>query len=116
MVAKVHNFEIEQGIPFKQVFVVKNADGSNKNLAGYSAKMYFKTSHSSTTVELDASTVNSKIVIDPINSLCTVELQDEDTILLTYQSYVYDIKLIDSNNEPIKLVRGSVHVIPLVTI
>lgn len=115
MSATIFNLTIEQGIPYEQTFVVKNPDGSLKDLSGFSARMQFRLSHSSSDVNLEATTVNSKLVIDTLTSTCKISLNESDTQSLSYANYVYDIEIVDSLNKPIRLVMGKVTVSPEVT-
>lgn len=115
MAATTHNITVEQGAPFKLDFVVKNPDNSNKDLTGFTARMQFRTSYSSSTTELDATTVNQKLVINVSQSYCSIDLTATDTASLIYKSYVYDIELVDSLGVPLRLVQGTVTVNPEVT-
>lgn len=114
MSATKFDLEIEQGIPYEMIFVVKNSDGSLKNLSGFSARMQMRVTYSST-VSLDATTANSKLIIDTLNSTCKISLSESDTQSLTYSSYVYDIELLDTSNKPLRLVMGKVTISPEVT-
>lgn len=113
--AQVHNISIDQGSPFVQEFIVKNPDNSNKNLSGYTARMQFRTAYSSSTVYLDATTVNGMLLIDVPTSKCTINLTAVDTANLSFSSYVYDIEIVDSNNIPTRMVQGTVKINPEVT-
>lgn len=114
MSATNFDLSIEQGIPFEQLFIVKNSDGSLKDLSGFSARMQFRVSYSSS-VSLEATTTNSKLAIDTLNSTCKISLSESDTQSLTYSKYVYDLEIVDSSNKPIRLVIGTVNVSPEVT-
>lgn len=114
MSATTFNLEIEQGIPYEMVFVVKNPDNSLKDLTGFSARMQLRVSYSSE-VSLEATTSNSKIIINTVNSTCKISLSESDTQSLTYSSYVYDLELVDSSNKPLRLVMGKVTISPEVT-
>ena len=115
MPATTYNLTIEQGIPFEQEFLVKNPDDSPKDLTGFTARMQFRTTHSSNNVALSATTVNAKIVINPITSTCKIILSEADTTNLTYSQYVYDLELVDASNKPLRLIEGTVTIKPEVT-
>lgn len=108
MTATVYNLSIEQGIPYVKEFQVKEATGANKNLTGYTARMQFRPYPESTELSLDATTANTKLIIDTVSSLVKINLSEADTKALAYTSYSYDIELVDSSNKPIRLVQGSV--------
>ncbi len=108
MAATVYNLTIEQGIPFNIVFTVKNENGSNKDLTGYTARMQFRAYPSSTTVDLDATTANSKLLINTSLSTCAIDLTEADTTALLMNQYYYDIEMISSAGKPFRLVEGLV--------
>lgn len=113
--AQVHNITIDQGSPFVQEFIVKNPDNSNKNLTGYTARMQFRTSYSSSTVYLDATTLNGKLLIDVPTSKVTINLTAVDTAALYFSAYVYDIEIVDAVSIPKRMVQGTVTINPEVT-
>lgn len=113
--AKLINLDIEQGIPFSQVFIVQNPDLSLKDLTGYTAKCHFRSLHSQESYAIEASTSNSKIQIDLPTSSITLNLSEEDTTSLGLESYVYDIEIRNSSLVPIRLCQGKVLVDPEVT-
>lgn len=113
--AQVQNLSIDQGSPFVQEFIVKNPDNSNKDLTGYTARMQFRTSYSSSTVYLDATTVNGKLSIHIPTSKCSIVLSAADTALLSYSEYVYDIEIVDATSIPTRMVQGTVQINPEVT-
>lgn len=111
--AATQNLTIDQGSAFTVNFLVKNPDGSNKDLTGATARMQFRTSYSGTDVYLEATTENSKIVISGSN--CSIVLVAADTSALTYCSYFYDIEIIESNANVFRLVQGKVTLNPEIT-
>lgn len=113
--AATQNLTIDQGASFSTKFLVKNPDGSNKNLTGASARMQFRTSYSDSNIYLDATTLNSKLNIDTGTSICSIDLSDVDTSLLTYSTYFYDIEITESNGNVFRLVQGKVQVNPEIT-
>lgn len=107
-----HDIEIEQGVPFEQGFVVRE-DNQLKILTGYSARLHFRVHYSSSNVELEASTSNSKLAIE--GSVVYIRLSDVDTSSLQYRNYYYDMELLNTLGEPVRLVEGRVLVIPKIT-
>lgn len=108
--AIVHNLNIEQGIPFNQVFLVKNPDLSNKDLTGFKARMQFRVSYGSSVIAMNATTENSRLIIDELNSTCSIVLSEDDTSNLIFNSYVYDIEILSPSLVPTRLVQGAVNV------
>jgi len=108
MAATVLNLSIEQGIPYYKELLVKDPNGANKNLTGYTARMQFRPYISSSEISLDATTANTKLLIDTVNSYVIINLSEADTQALTYTSYSYDIELVSAANKPIRLVQGTV--------
>lgn len=115
MAATILDLNIEQGIPFNQKFRAKNEDQSNKNLIGHSARMQFRPYIGSEEVSLEASTVNTKLLIDTTDSLIEINLSESDTSSLTYKKYVYDLELVDALNIPLRFIQGVANVSPEVT-
>lgn len=115
MTATTYNLTIEQGIPFEQEFLVKNPNGSVKDLTGFSGRMQFRLQYSSPTPALSATSANGKIVINTIDSICKIVLTEADTTALIYNKYVYDVELLDASNKPLRLIEGVVTVTPEVT-
>ena len=108
MAATVYNLTVEQGVPFGIIFTVKNENGSNKDLTGYTARMQFRPYPSSTTLSLSATTENSKIILNTVNSTCEIALTEADTTALILNQYWYDIELVSSTNIPLRLTEGIV--------
>lgn len=108
--ATVYNLEIEQGIPFKKKFLVRNADNSSVPLAGYSARMQFRPYASSSVVSIDATTANAKLIINTSDSSVEINLSEADTTSLEFKNYVYDIEIVDTSSVPLRLVQGKVTV------
>lgn len=115
MAATSYNLTIEQGIPFSVTFTVKNPNGSNKDLTGYTARMQLRSGYLSSTVALEATTANTKISINTATSTVTIDLTEDDTKSLSYNNYVYDLELVSSTTIPLRLVQGNVIVSPEVT-
>ena len=108
MPATNFTIEIEQGIPYNQDFIIKNLDGSNKDLTGFTARMQFREFVSSPAVSLNATTENGKLFIDSENSTLSILLTEDDTKFLSKNTYVYDLEIVNSANVPARLIKGSV--------
>lgn len=115
MAATKFDLEIEQGIPYKKKFLVRNEDNSLPNMTGWTARMQFRPYVSSSQVAVDASTANGKLIIDTGTSSIEINLSEADTTAFTSLKYVYDLELLDSLSKPIRLLQGSVSVSQEVT-
>jgi hypothetical protein len=112
--AKV-NLKIEQGATFRQKFTWKDAKGKPVNLTGYTAKLQVRDSAGATTVLLELTTENVGIVLG--GTAGTIELMqtDEQTAALTFLKGVYDLLLLAADGTALRLIEGSVTVVPGVT-
>lgn len=108
MAATVLNLEIEQGIPYTKIILVRNQDNSMPDMTGWTARMQFRPFISSKTVSVDATTENGKLSINSTNSSVSIILSEEDTKSLSLTDYVYDLELVDTNSKPLRLVKGNV--------
>lgn len=115
MSATIYNLEIEQGVPTNIILTVKNPNGSNKDLTGYTARMQIRVGYLSSEVTLEATTVNTKLSINTGASTVSINLTEDDTKSLVYSKYVYDLEIVSSTNVPIRLIQGECLVSPEVT-
>lgn len=115
MAATKLDLEIEQGIPYKKKFLVRNEDASLPNMTGWTARMQFRPYVSSSQVAVDASTSNSKLIIDTATSSIEINLSEADTTAFSSVKYVYDLELLDATSKPIRLLQGNVSVSQEVT-
>lgn len=119
-----YNIEFFQGSTFNLNLVVKNSNGSLKDLTSHSARMQIRPSYNSTTVTESLTTTNGEIIIDTANSVLSLELSaartaninvDLNSGLPPKTKYVYDLELIDSASKVSKLIFGEVTVYGEVT-
>lgn len=108
MAATPYNLTIEQGIPFGITFTVKNENGSNKDLTGYTARMHFRPYPSSSVLSFEGTTENLKLLINTATSTCSIALTEADTTSLNLNQYWYDIELVSSLGVPLRLTEGIV--------
>lgn len=103
------NFLIEQGTTVSQVFELKNTDGSDVDVTGYSANASMKKHHDS-----DDST--AKIFTTALaNGSVTLSMTAEYSANIAGGRYVYDIKLTDASNNVSRPYEGLITVKPNVT-
>lgn len=109
-----YDLSIDQGSDYQIDFLVKNWNGTLKDLTGYTARMQFRTSYYSPNVILEASTSNGKLAIT--GSVCSILLSQTDTAALSPMfNYVYDIELTDATNKVVRAVQGTAIINPEVT-
>jgi hypothetical protein len=101
----VINLQTDWGNNFTQSFRVKNEDGTNKSLVGYTAYMQVRSSYGSEVVVIDASSLNGKLSIDTTESLVTINLTRLD-LQLPYNRYVYDIVLVNALGVSFRFIQG----------
>lgn len=114
MASKRLDIMIEQGSNFNLTVNAKNADGTAKNLNGYSAKMQVRPTIGSSTIYVDASTVNGMISINGPQGQVTVTISGTVTALYEWYGGVFDLK-VENEAEVIRLVFGDVSLIKQVT-
>jgi len=106
--ATVENLVIDQGQTFSFELTLSNADGTAKNLSGYTTtsqmrkSYYSSTSTSFTTAQVDAT------------GTITISLTATQTSAIKAGRYVYDIE-IASSSETLRVLEGIVTVTPEVT-
>ena len=106
--ATVENLVIDQGQTFSFELTLSNADGTAKNLSGYTTtsqmrkSYYSSTATSFTTAQVDAT------------GTITISLTATQTSAIKAGRYVYDIE-IASSSETLRVLEGIVTVTPEVT-
>lgn len=113
------DLEIKQGATFRVTFAYQNPDGTPISLAGLSARMQARPSHSSDELILDL-TVGSGLTLDAAAGEVHVEVPATTTATLTQAGQlrigVFDVELFDSvTGEVTRLVEGRIRVTPEVT-
>jgi hypothetical protein len=115
MPAAIYNLTIEQGADFSKSFVLKNPDGSVKDLTNHTARMQVRQYVFEETVLLEATTENGGITLNVVTGTLTVKFSSALTSTLTMKAGVYDIELINSTGEVNRLLKGFVNFDPEVT-
>jgi hypothetical protein len=109
MPAGKYNIKAEQGATFRRVFTWKDSDNNPIDLTGYTAKMQVR-EDAYTSVILDMSTANGKIVIaTPANGQLEVSETASNMSLIDGGSYRYDIEL-TNGAEVTRLLEGGFYV------
>ena len=125
MLENKYDIVMQQGSNYSLVLTVKDSNGNNKDLSGYSARMQIRPSYGSSIITESLSTGSGDITIDTGNSNIYISLSAERTANIKVDlsgnkkppssSYVYDMEFIDSNDFTYKLIYGDVTVYGEVT-
>jgi hypothetical protein len=115
MTAAAYSFVIEQGATLNKTFVWKDSTGTPINLSGYTAKMQVRQTVGSSTILLDLSTLNGRIIITAISGQIQLLVSATDTAAITWQRGKYDLELVSSTGIVTRLLYGEVEVSKEVT-
>ena len=100
------NFEVDQNATFSFVVEYKDENGNAIDLTGASAKMQVRDVKGGTKLAVTLTSPSGGIVINGLLGKLTVTLTPTQTNKLFYPKSVYDIMVIDSNVNKIKLLEG----------
>ena len=100
------NFEVDQNATFSFVVEYKDDNGNAIDLTGASAKMQVRDVKGGTKLAVTLTSTSGGIVINGTLGKITVTLTPTQTNKLFYPKSVYDIMVIDSNANKIKLLEG----------
>jgi hypothetical protein len=110
------NFEVDQNATFSFVVEYKDENGNAIDLTGASAKMQVRDVKGGTKLAVTLTSPSGGIVINgPLGKL-TVTLTPTQTNKLFYPKSVYDIMVVDTNANKIKLLEGFITLNRSVTI
>lgn len=104
----------DQGSTVDQVIVWKDATGTPINLSGYSARMQLRPSIESTTVTLELTTANSRIVLGGAAGTIQLLVSASTMVSIRPGTYVYDLEMV-SGSSVTKILSGCVKVAAEVT-
>ena len=100
------NFEVDQNATFSFVVEYKDENGNAIDLTGASAKMQVRDVKGGTKLAVTLTSPSGGIVINGLLGKLTVTLTPTQTNKLFYPKSVYDIMVVDSNANKIKLLEG----------
>lgn len=92
-----YDLEIWQGKTFELPFFFKDSNDKIIKLDGYTGRMQLRSSLDATTVEIELTTDNGRIIIDAERGSVTLYLAAEDTASLRIGSFKYDLELITAS-------------------
>jgi uncharacterized protein YndB with AHSA1/START domain len=110
------NFEVDQNATFSFVVEYKDNNGNAIDLTGASAKMQVRDVKGGTKLAVTLTSPSGGIVINGSLGKVTVTLTPTQTNKLFYPKSVYDIMVVDSNANKIKLLEGFITLNRSVTI
>jgi len=110
------NFEVDQNATFSFVVEYKDENGNAIDLTGASAKMQVRDVKGGTKLAVTLTSPSGGIVINGSLGKLTVTLTPTQTNKLFYPKSVYDIMVVDSNANKIKLLEGFITLNRSVTI
>lgn len=108
---------IEAGATFARTLVWKDANGTPKPLAGYTARMQIRQKISDPEPVEELTTENGGITLTDPGQI-DLRIAASNTALLTIKSAVYDLELVDGSTVPetvTRLLQGTVTISPEVT-
>jgi len=110
------NFEVDQNATFSFVVEYKDDNGNAIDLTGASAKMQVRDVKGGTKLAVTLTSPSGGIVINGSLGKLTVTLTPTQTNKIFYPKSVYDIMVVDSNANKIKLLEGFISLNRSVTI
>ena len=100
------NFEVDQNATFSFIVEYKDNNGNAIYLTGASAKMQVRDTKGGAKLAVTLTSPSGGIVLDAPNGKLTIKLTPTQTSKLFYPKSSYDIMVIDSNANKIKLLEG----------
>lgn len=100
------NWEVDQNTTFTFEIVYKDNNGTPIDLTGASAKMQVRDTKGGSKLAFSLTSPAGGITIDPSAGKLTLKMTPTQTNKLFYPKSSYDVMLIDSNSNKIKLVEG----------
>ena len=100
------NFEVDQNATFSFVVEYKDDNGNAIDLTGASAKMQVRDVKGGTKLAVTLTSPSGGIVINGSLGKLTVTLTPTQTNKIFYPKSSYDVMVIDSNGNKIKLLEG----------
>jgi hypothetical protein len=110
------NFEVDQNTTFSFIVEYKDNNGSPINLTGSSAKLQVRDTKGGSKLAFSLTSPSGGITIDPTNGKLTVKMTPTQTNKLFYPKSSYDLMIVDSNGNKIKLIEGFITLSRSVTI
>jgi len=100
------NFEVDQNATFSFVIEYKDDNGNAIDLTGASAKMQVRDTKGGAKLAVTLTSPSGGIVIDQTHGKLTIKMTPTQTNKLFYPKSSYDLMVVDSNGNKIKLLEG----------
>jgi hypothetical protein len=100
------NFEVDQNATFSFVLEYKDEDGNAIDLSGASAKMQVRDTKGGNKLAVTLTSPSGGIIIDGPSGKLTIKMTPTQTNKLFYPKSSYDVMVVDSNANKIKLLEG----------
>lgn len=100
------NFEVDQNATFSFVVEYKDENDNAIDLSGASAKMQVRDTKGGTKLAVTLTSPSGGITIDGPNGKLTVKMTPTQTSKIFYPKSSYDVMVVDSNGNKIKLLEG----------
>lgn len=117
MPAAKYDLLIEQGADYSKSIILKNPDGSVKDLTNVTLHLQIREYHFSDTVLLEGNSLgaNPNLIVNIPTGTVTIKFSHSQTSSLTIRKGVYDLEMTTPTSEVIRLMQGAVIVDPEVT-
>lgn len=109
------DLSIEKGATYRKVLIWKDSSKNIIDITGYTARMQIRSSVTAPSFLVELTTENSRITITGAEGKIELYISDTDTSALQGTQGVYDLELISTTNDVIKLLRGNVSMVDEVT-
>ena len=110
------NFEVDQNATFSFIVEYKDNNGLPIDLTGATAKMQVRDTKGGSKLAFTLTSPSSGITIDAALGKLTIKMTPTQTSKLFYPKSSYDVIVIDSNSNRVKLVEGFITLNRSVTI
>jgi hypothetical protein len=110
------NFEVDQNATFSFIVEYKDENDNAIDLTGASAKMQVRDTKGGSKLAVTLTSPSGGITIDGLNGKLTVKMTPTQTSKLFYPKSSYDVMVVDTNGNKIKLLEGFITLNRSVTI
>ena len=110
------NWEVDQNTTFSFILEYKDPEGVAISLTGATAKMQVRDTKGGSKLAFTLTSPSSGITIDAALGKLTIKMTPTQTSKLFYPKSSYDVIVIDSNSNRVKLVEGFITLNRSVTI
>jgi hypothetical protein len=100
------NFEVDQNATFSFIVEYKDENDNAIDLTGASAKMQVRDTKGGSKLAVTLTSPSGGITIDAPNGKLTVKMTPTQTSKIFYPKSSYDVMVVDSNGNKIKLLEG----------